>query len=83
MIYWWINIKFKSNSYDINYYNPYLNKHYLKGIFKVFDILLVTSILYILRSQLKTQKELQKLIMAGEKRISQKKILAYRKITHL
>ena len=30
MIYWWINIKFKSNSSDINYYNPYLNKHYLK-----------------------------------------------------
>lgn len=30
MIYWWINIKFKSNSSDINYYNPYLNKHYLR-----------------------------------------------------
>lgn len=56
----------------------------------MFDILLVTSVLYILRSGVRiftqsteNSEGITKLIMAGEKRISQKKILAYRKITHL
>lgn len=83
MIYWWINIKFKSNSSDINYYNPYLNKHYLRRYIQSIWYSISYKYPYILRRQQKTQKELQKLIMAGEKRISQKKILAYRKITHL